>query len=127
MFHRGDVIKKLRRRRGWTIQQLAKVSGVNKATISGLERGEGNPQEDTIRKLAVALGTTAPELYAATAQPAPDVRGRAPTPEESREVDLIGVFRQLDAEEQKDVCGYARHKLWDQQQRRAGADDALAQ
>ena len=38
-----------------SVSELARVSGVSKATISGVERGVGNPAIDTVWALAKAL------------------------------------------------------------------------
>lgn len=53
-FHRGDVIRKLRRQRGWSLVDLAAESGVDKGTISKIERG-GNCRPATLERLASAL------------------------------------------------------------------------
>lgn len=66
VFHLGDVVKKLRVQRDWTLEELAEQSAVNKGTLSGIERGEGNPRRDTLERIASALGTTVGALYAAS-------------------------------------------------------------
>lgn len=43
--------------RGWTMDVLAKRSGISKGTISRIESGEiVNPSNDTVTKLEQALG-----------------------------------------------------------------------
>lgn len=49
-------LKKAREKKKWTITQLADASGVNKSTVSRLERGETRPMEDTAAQLEHALG-----------------------------------------------------------------------
>jgi transcriptional regulator with XRE-family HTH domain len=52
------LARNLRRRRlerGISVSQLALAAGVSKATISGVERGLGNPAVDTVWALAQAL------------------------------------------------------------------------
>lgn len=61
MFHVGDVVRKLREARGWTLQALSAASGVNKMTISEIENGR-NYKRDTLAKLASALGLPAARL-----------------------------------------------------------------
>lgn len=69
VFHVGDVIRKLRFERGWTIEELGERAGVNKATVSSIERGESNAREDTLARLAAAFGMTTAGIYAATESP----------------------------------------------------------
>lgn len=57
----GENIKKLRERAGYSIRQLADLSGVSKSVISEIESGESkNPRYQTINKLANSLNI-APE------------------------------------------------------------------
>jgi transcriptional regulator with XRE-family HTH domain len=46
----------------WSLNDLAKLSGVSKATIVQIEAGRVDPQPRTIRKLAEALGVKPEEL-----------------------------------------------------------------
>jgi transcriptional regulator with XRE-family HTH domain len=55
MFHVGDVVRKLRLQRGWTGENLAREAGVNKMTISSIERGENHTREK-LHAIARALG-----------------------------------------------------------------------
>ena len=55
MFHVGDVIRKLRLERGWTGEALAREAGVNKMTVSAIERGENHTREK-LQAIARALG-----------------------------------------------------------------------
>src|SRR5712692_5219555 len=48
----------IRKRLGWTQQQLAKASGVQQSEISRIERGQGNPTYSTIEALARAANMT---------------------------------------------------------------------
>src|SRR5215218_6618567 len=54
----GGRVRRLRRRRGLTLDELAGVSGVSRAMISKLERGEKNPTLVVAAKLAEGLGVT---------------------------------------------------------------------
>lgn len=50
------TLKAARDRKGWTLEQLATESGVNKSTVSRLERGETQPLYETVTALEAALG-----------------------------------------------------------------------
>ncbi len=54
----GGRVRQLRRRRGLTLEELAGLSGVSRAMISKLERGEKNPTLVVMAKLAEGLGVT---------------------------------------------------------------------
>ncbi|ACV59957.1 transcriptional regulator, XRE family (plasmid) [Alicyclobacillus acidocaldarius subsp. acidocaldarius DSM 446] len=52
----GQYLRKLRKERNLTINQLALYSGVSSALISRIENGQrGRPKPDTLKKLASAL------------------------------------------------------------------------
>ncbi len=55
-YARGGQIAMLRKRHKLTQPALAKRSGVEQADISRIERGLGNPTEETLAKIARALG-----------------------------------------------------------------------
>jgi transcriptional regulator with XRE-family HTH domain len=50
-----DRLKEHRNRRGLTQIELAKISGVGRATIVGLEAGNRGAYKSTVEKLAKAL------------------------------------------------------------------------
>lgn len=52
----GDRVKKMRRIRVWSQEDLAKNSGVSPTTIHRLESGLVYPHPSTIRKIAYGLG-----------------------------------------------------------------------
>jgi transcriptional regulator with XRE-family HTH domain len=52
----GERVRGLRRERGWTLELLAERSGVSRAMISKLERGEKNPTLVVAAKVAEGLG-----------------------------------------------------------------------
>src|SRR5919112_2016933 len=58
----GSRVKELRRGRGLTLEELAGRSGVSRAMISKLERGEKNPTLVVAAKLAEGLGVTLSRL-----------------------------------------------------------------
>lgn len=61
---RRNSVRDLRMYKMWTQQQLADAAGVSKQTITRMESSDGKniPQFDTIKKVAKALGTDAPNL-----------------------------------------------------------------
>ena len=58
----GERVRELRRRRGLTLEELAELSGVSRAMISKVERGEKNPTLVVAAKLAEGLGVTLSQL-----------------------------------------------------------------
>jgi transcriptional regulator with XRE-family HTH domain len=50
-----ELVRELRRRRGWSQKDLADSSGVGQDTVSGIESGRHEPRPSTLRKLAEAL------------------------------------------------------------------------
>jgi transcriptional regulator with XRE-family HTH domain len=57
-----DRLKELRQLRALSQEELAETSGVGRATISRIERGESGAQGRTLRRLAMALGVGVEEL-----------------------------------------------------------------
>jgi transcriptional regulator with XRE-family HTH domain len=58
----GERVRALRRERGLTLEHLAGRSGVSRAMISKLERGEKNPTLVVAAKVAEGLGVSLPQL-----------------------------------------------------------------
>jgi transcriptional regulator with XRE-family HTH domain len=58
----GERVRALRRERGWTLELLAERSGVSRAMISKLERGEKNPTLVVAAKIAEGLGVSLSQL-----------------------------------------------------------------
>src|ERR671916_3420734 len=58
----GAWVRGLRRERGLTLEELAERSGVSRAMISKVERGEKNPTLVVAAKLAEGLGITLSQL-----------------------------------------------------------------
>jgi transcriptional regulator with XRE-family HTH domain len=53
--HIGRTLRRLRKRRGWTLDQLAAATGVSKPMLGQIERGESNPTVLTLWKVARGL------------------------------------------------------------------------
>ncbi len=59
-----ERLRTLRRLRAMSQEELAEESGVGRATISRIERGETGAHGKTLRKLAKALSVDVSELVA---------------------------------------------------------------
>jgi len=70
----ADNLKALRERQGLSINALARLAGIGKATLSVLEGGTGNPNIETIWALADALKVPFGQLLDTTAPQARVVR-----------------------------------------------------
>src|SRR4051812_3414120 len=58
----AETLRRVRTARGLSVSDLARASGVAKATLSGLESGSANPTLETLWALAAALGVSLGEL-----------------------------------------------------------------
>ena len=71
----GGNVRLRRKRRGWTLQQLADRSGISRAMISDVERGRRNPSVRVAYQLAVTLGCTISDLLDEETVAGPSVLG----------------------------------------------------
>src|SRR5262252_9735097 len=62
----GARIKLERERRGWSLTELAQRSGVSRAMINKVERGEASPTASLLGRLSGAFGLTLSTLLART-------------------------------------------------------------
>ncbi len=60
-------VRELRRAKGWTLEEAAKRAGLARSTLSKVENGQMSPTYDALKKLAVGLGITVPQLFTPTA------------------------------------------------------------
>jgi transcriptional regulator with XRE-family HTH domain len=58
-----DVLRKLRKERGWSQRELADEAGTTQYTVSEIEQGHRDPHPTTLRKLAEALGVSVAEFF----------------------------------------------------------------
>ncbi|WP_300261566.1 helix-turn-helix domain-containing protein [Clostridium sp.] len=58
----GINIKKRRLKKGWSLKQLAKKSGLGIKTIHDVESGINKPTKNTLYKLSRSFGVTIDEL-----------------------------------------------------------------
>jgi transcriptional regulator with XRE-family HTH domain len=68
----GQRLREERQLRGWSQRDLARETGVNTDTISGIETGQHEPRPSTLRKLAGGLGIEVRDLFAEPALPKAD-------------------------------------------------------
>ena len=70
----GARVRDLRRAKGWTLEQAAAQGGLARSTLSKIENGQMSPTFEALKKLALGLGISVPQLF--TPAPAPQVSGR---------------------------------------------------
>jgi transcriptional regulator with XRE-family HTH domain len=58
----GRVVRRIRRGRGLSQEQLADVLGVHRTFLGGVERGERNLKLRSVERLAAGLGIDPDEL-----------------------------------------------------------------
>ena len=58
-----DELKRVRRLRGLSQQELAALSGVSQYTITEIETGRREPRPSTLRKLARALDVEVADFF----------------------------------------------------------------
>ena len=59
----GATLKQLRQRRRATQDQIAERAGLSSKSVGEIERGEGNPELDSIVRLADALEVEVADLF----------------------------------------------------------------
>jgi len=104
----GERLRAARRGRGWPIERLASASGVSRAMISKIERGESSPTAVVLGKLSAALELSIAELLAPAAEAGPGDEPGGPVPEPAAGL----VRRAADAPQWRDPdTGYLRRQL----------------
>ena len=73
-------LKTLRTERGLTLDQLAELSGVSRAMISRVERGEASPTAALLARLCSALGVSLSVFFATSGKEASPLARRADQP-----------------------------------------------
>jgi len=104
----GERLRAARRGRSWPIERLASASGVSRAMISKIERGESSPTAVVLGKLSAALELSIAELLAPAAEAGPGDEPGDPVPEPASGL----VRRAADAPQWRDPdTGYLRRQL----------------
>ena len=70
----GARVRELRKGRNWTLEQAAKQAGLARSTLSKIENGQMSPTYDALKKLAVGLEISVPQLF--TPPAAEKINGR---------------------------------------------------
>ncbi len=61
----GERVRELRKARNWTLEQAAQKAGLARSTLSKIENGQMSPTFDAVRKLAIGLDISVPQLFTA--------------------------------------------------------------
>ncbi len=64
----GARVRELRKERDWTLEQAARAAGLARSTLSKIENGQMSPTYDALKKLAVGLSISVPQLFTPAAQ-----------------------------------------------------------
>jgi len=112
----GKRLQGERRRRGWSMEQLAGASGVSRAMISKIERGESSPTAVLLGKLSAALELSVSELLTgARLGDGEELAAAEPEGAEPPSADATGaglVRRAADTPEWRDPdTGYLRRQI----------------
>ncbi|RKT34140.1 XRE family transcriptional regulator [Roseovarius halotolerans] len=59
----GERVRELRKARGWTLEQAAGQAGLARSTLSKIENGQMSPTYEALKKLAVGLEISVPQLF----------------------------------------------------------------
>ena len=59
----GWRVRDLRKARNWTLEQAAQQAGLARSTLSKIENGQMSPTYDALKKLAVGLDISVPQLF----------------------------------------------------------------
>jgi transcriptional regulator with XRE-family HTH domain len=59
----GARVRELRKARDWTLEQAASQAGLARSTLSKIENGQMSPTYEALKKLAVGLEISVPQLF----------------------------------------------------------------
>ena len=59
----GERVRELRKARNWTLEQAAQQAGLARSTLSKIENSQMSPTYEALRKLAVGLEISVPQLF----------------------------------------------------------------
>ncbi|MEY8841377.1 helix-turn-helix domain-containing protein, partial [Cribrihabitans sp. XS_ASV171] len=59
----GARVRELRKARDWTLEQAASQAGLARSTLSKIENGQMSPTYEALKKLAVGLQISVPQLF----------------------------------------------------------------
>ena len=64
----GFRVRSLRKARNWTLEQAAQQAGLARSTLSKIENGQMSPTYNALKKLAVGLEISIPQLFTPPSQ-----------------------------------------------------------
>lgn len=59
----GERVRELRKAQKWTLEQAATQAGLARSTLSKIENGQMSPTYDALKKLAIGLKISVPQLF----------------------------------------------------------------
>lgn len=59
----GQRVRELRKAKDWTLEQAATKAGLARSTLSKIENGQMSPTYDALKKVAVGLEISVPQLF----------------------------------------------------------------
>ena len=59
----GVRVRELRKSRAWTLERAAKQAGLARSTLSKIENGQMSPTYEALKKLAIGLEISVPQLF----------------------------------------------------------------
>jgi len=64
----GIRVRELRKAKGWTLEQAATQAGLARSTLSKIENGQMSPTYEALKKLALGMAISVPQLFTPAAQ-----------------------------------------------------------
>ncbi|MBP0482049.1 helix-turn-helix domain-containing protein [Sagittula salina] len=64
----GLRVRELRKEKDWTLEQAARKAGLARSTLSKIENGQMSPTYDALKKLAIGLEISVPQLFTPPAE-----------------------------------------------------------
>ena len=59
----ASKIRKLRKEKSWTVEELAEKAGLSKSSMNYIERGISDPKLSSLFNISKALGLSLPDLF----------------------------------------------------------------
>ncbi len=59
----GSRVRELRKAKDWTLEQAANQAGLARSTLSKIENGQMSPTYDALKKVAIGLDISVPQLF----------------------------------------------------------------
>jgi transcriptional regulator with XRE-family HTH domain len=86
---RTDRLKYMRGERGYTQEELAKMSGISEKQLWRYENGDSKPTSEVVAKISQALEVSADYLLGLVDQPSDHLREEELTPQERRALEAF--------------------------------------